>query len=592
MAPDASDADGAWRLLGRIALARWVVIAFAISYVFINLDAHTSSLLLICGIIVASAVNSAVALRRKLPWLRADATAFATVTVDFLWVTVAALATGADGDLTLVVGYVVVASESGILMGARGAFGSVLGALLGLITLAVLHPQRTIVVEDLRQITYEAGAIVMAAIFAAGASAEARAQHEQLTMKSASLARHARTDHLTGLGNVVALQEAVASIRSGSYGLLLVDIDGLRSTNAIYGHEAGDEMLLSVARLLRAIRAQRDLPVRLAEDKFVLLLPGSDAVRTAEAAENVRVSAHGVASSGGDLRVSVGYAWSSPGEALDAVMARADDALFVAKARGGDRVIAQGAPVGERRWRWRSAVEMVLESDRSVYAVYQEIVGIDPPAPAGWEALSRPRDWPPEAGVEGLFLTAHRMGRSRELDWRCRRTSLWEAGRLKGDLFINANVGAIADPVHDVDQLLLLCTWARRDPRSIVLELSERDAVPDLARLRRVLADYRAAGFRFAVDDVGEGQTTLELLFATRPEFLKVAHPLLHAARGDPFARSATRALVAFAHDTGARVIAEGIEDETDLFLCMDLSIDLGQGWLFGRPLPAERLPL
>src|SRR5207245_8246675 len=122
-------------------------------------------------------------------------------------------------------------------------------------------------------------------------------------------------------------------------------------------------------------------------------------------------------------------------------------------------------------------------------------------------------------------------GLGSELDWFSRRAALASAAELpEGELlFINVNVSALLDPLHDVDQMLLLLRWAGRRPDEVVLEVSEREAVADMSRLRQVLADYRAEGFRFAVDDVGEGHSTLEVLAAAAPEFIKIARSLTQA---------------------------------------------------------------
>jgi diguanylate cyclase len=405
------------------------------------------------------------------------------------------------------------------------------------------------------------------------------------------LMRHARTDHLTGLGNAVALGDAVERLRPRPYTLLLVDVDGMRWTNAMYGHAAGDELLHSVAGVLTGLCESGERAVRLAEDKFVLLLPGATQGDASAVAERVRAAMHGVAVSAGRLRVSIGCARCTAGEDVEVALSRADDALFAAKGGGGDSVVVQDAAEGGGRWHLRSAVESILASDRAVYSVYQRIVRLDDGATVGWEALSRPLDWPAGADVEALFLTAHRMGRGRDLDWRCRRTALWEASRLDAPLFVNVNVAGLLDPVHGVDQMLLVCQWAGRAPQNVVFELSERDAMPDLRRLAHVLAEYRAAGFRFALDDMGEGHTTLELVLAARPEFIKLARALVVAAHDDPAPRSAARAMVMLGHDIGSTVVAEGVEDEASRALCLSMGVDLGQGWLFGRPQPASALP-
>src|SRR5438445_8221922 len=282
-----------------------------------------------------------------------------------------------------------------------------------------------------------------------------RAQQRQLRAQAESLAHQARSDHLTGLGNAYAMDEALHSLGARPYGLLLVDVDGMGWTNHVYGHQSGDEMLHSVARVLTAVAEPDDLAARFAEDKFCLLIPGGDRERTLALAERVRVAMHGVAVPAGRLRVSVGCAWTTGGVAPYAVMTRADDAVLAAKAAGGDRVELQTPAEGPGRWRMRATVESILTGSRGVYSVYQRIVGLRSGATVGWEALSRPHDWPPDTDVEGLFLTAQRTGRGRDLDWRCRHNALGEASRLDAPLFVNVNVATLVDPVHGVDQMEL-----------------------------------------------------------------------------------------------------------------------------------------
>ncbi len=583
--------DNAWGLLARIARVRWAALALAASYAVFGRAPGTSPVWLVAGVVLATALNGAVTLHTRLPRLTPGAMAAATVAADCLWIAAAAVVVNTtQPGLTPVIGAIALSSECALLWGWQGAAGSLGLAVGGLLGVGLVQRHHLVGLDGGSSLVHQAAAVAVSAAFAAVASAVLREQGGQLVDQSAALARHARTDHLTGLANDLALREAVEALGAAPYGLLLVDVDGMRSTNVVYGHQAGDEMLLAIARVLLALCRPGDLAVRLGEDEFVLLLPGAGKARAEALAEKLRLAVQGVAVSAGDVRICAGVAWSAGDDGVDAVLARADDALFAAKARGGDLVVTQGEASGAGRRRWRSAVESVLGSDRGVYPVYQAIVRVEDGCPTGWEALSRPLDWPADAGVEGMFLTAHRMGRGRDLDWRCRRNALSEASRLPGDLYVNVNLGALADPVHDVDQMLLLCDWAKRNPSSVVLELSERDAVPDLDRLRRVLAGYRDAGFRVAVDDVGQGQTTLELLLAVRPEFVKLAQPLVQAARVDTTARSGVSAMVGFAHDTGAAVVAEGVEDDADRALCADTRIDLAQGWLFGRPQPADRL--
>jgi EAL domain-containing protein (putative c-di-GMP-specific phosphodiesterase class I) len=131
--------------------------------------------------------------------------------------------------------------------------------------------------------------------------------------------------------------------------------------------------------------------------------------------------------------------------------------------------------------------------------------------------------------------------------------------------------------------MLLLCRWGGRGPGSVVLEITEREAVHDRRRFREVLAMYREEGFRFAMDDVGEGHSTLEMLAAGSPEFIKIATSLTQAA-STPGANAAIRALTTFANHSGAVVVAEGIESARDVEVMLSLGVELGQGYHLGIP--------
>jgi EAL domain-containing protein (putative c-di-GMP-specific phosphodiesterase class I) len=117
----------------------------------------------------------------------------------------------------------------------------------------------------------------------------------------------------------------------------------------------------------------------------------------------------------------------------------------------------------------------------------------------------------------------------------------------------------------------------------VVLEITERELISDLDRFQQVLAAYRDEGFRFAIDDVGDGHSTLEVLAAGAPEFVKIAQRLT-AGVSRPGPRAAVEAVVAYANALGSQVIAEGIEDEFQLNLIRELGCHLGQGYALGRP--------
>jgi len=401
----------------------------------------------------------------------------------------------------------------------------------------------------------------------------------------ARLAALIRADSLTGVGNRHAwdeqLEAAIARARRDAQPLAvaILDLDSFKGFNDDWGHQRGDRLLALIAAAWRAELREVDFLARYGGDEFAMLLPGCRLDLAIEVLERLRLG------TANQLAVSIGVAAWDVAESADDVVARADAALYAAKRGGGNRVVgAAPSEVGQPSASWSRRI-MDLLARRELEAVYQPIVRLGDRECIGYEALARPLGIAPAGSVEDLFAAAHRLGFSRDLDWLSRRAAVHGAHGLPHGtwLFINVGLWALLDPLHDVDQMLLLLRWAGRDAREVVLEMSEREVVGDLGRLREVLAAYRAEGFRFALDDVGEGHSTLEVLAAAEPEFIKVARSLTVAAEA-PGPRSAIRALVTFASSSGAQVIAEGIADDRILAAMVELQVDLGQGFFIGAP--------
>ena len=217
--------------------------------------------------------------------------------------------------------------------------------------------------------------------------------------------------------------------------------------------------------------------------------------------------------------------------------------------------------------------------------MFQPIVSLDDGAVIGYEALARPEGFAAMDSVEPVFEAARTGGRIRDLDWMCRRNAVDAARQLPDGsaLFLNISAAALLDPVHGVDQLLLVLRNARRLPETVVLEITEHERIRDYDVLARVLAAYRAEGIRFALDDVGEGHSTLELLTASASEFLKLGRSLTMTSTKIG-SRAAMDATMTFARVSGAAVIAEGVENEFVADLMKAAGIRLGQGFGLGRP--------
>ncbi|HET9050123.1 MAG TPA: bifunctional diguanylate cyclase/phosphodiesterase [Candidatus Dormibacteraeota bacterium] len=390
-----------------------------------------------------------------------------------------------------------------------------------------------------------------------------------------------RTDPLTGVANRRAWDEELARAMAAAQRLdepltvALLDLDGFKGFNDDWGHQRGDDLLREFASRWREALRASDLLARIGGDEFAVLLQGITAGEARAVAERLR------SEMSGQQAFSVGIAtWDGEEAALE-LLSRADAALYESKRRNGGRVV--GVASAGTFEDWAARVRQVI-AGAGVQASYQPIRRLDDRSIVGYEALARPAGLGGLDSVEELFRAAKRLGHTRDLDWICRRAALGSPALPPGTLlFVNVSAHALLDPLHDVDQMELLLQWARRDPGDVVLEISERDPVMNVRRLESVLQAYRAAGFRFAIDDIGEGHSTLEVLVSAVPEFVKVARSLTVGAL-KLGAEAAVSALVQFCATSGTQLIAEGLESDLHVRLMRDLGVELGQGYALGVP--------
>jgi len=426
---------------------------------------------------------------------------------------------------------------------------------------------------------------------------QAVADHAAVALERARLYERyearAATDSLTGLANRRVFDDALAAHRGQACAVLAIDVDRLKATNDEFGHAAGDVLLRGVANALSAQARLGDLVARVGGDEFVAVLRRADDQAALAAAERLRTSVRALSLPHGSARVSIGLAAGQRGCKLRTLWNAADEALAAAKHGGRDRVIS-GTAARRQASRLREDADDVLDRifalSLPIVPRFQPIVRLSGGAVLGHEALARiPALRTHHWRVDELFAAAQRLGRSRDLDWLCRRRALESGQLLPQDrlLFINVSVVALLDPVHTVDQMLLLATAVHREPTKIVLEISERNAIADKPRLRSVVASYRKQGFRFAVADVGDMQATLELLETAAPEYVKLGRRVT-ASMSRAGSRAAVRAVVEFAKASGACVVAEGVEDGETARRVASVGIQLGQGYFYGHPASAK----
>ena len=238
-----------------------------------------------------------------------------------------------------------------------------------------------------------------------------------------------------------------------------------------------------------------------------------------------------------------------------------------------------------------SALVARVAATGAVRAVFQPIYDLVSGVPRGFEGLVRPL---PDSGFNdpgSMFAAAEATGRTAELDIACLKAVMGAAARLRlpGSLTVNLSPRTLEMDEFSIQGLLRIIVRHGLDPRRIVLELTEREAVEDIERLRRAVEACRVAGIRLAADDVGSGNAGLRLLSQLRFDIVKIDLSLVQGGTRHDQSLEVVRTLRDLADRWGALVVAEGIETPAQLEVVRSLGIGAGQGYLLGRP--AEQPP-
>ena len=225
--------------------------------------------------------------------------------------------------------------------------------------------------------------------------------------------------------------------------------------------------------------------------------------------------------------------------------------------------------------------------DRVISTLYQPIVDLKSRRVIGYEALSRGPAGTELESPEVIFELARDFDLVWELERLCIenvRPSLSDICN-RGFLFFNLESHFIQQLQHrgtEVFDAFFECH------QNVVIEVTERSAIRDYRTFRRTLHNLKNLGFKIAIDDCGSGYATLEAVAELRPDYLKVGHSLFHNVESDPIRHRLVDLVARCADTIGALTIAEAIETEEQLRICIDLGIQQGQGYLFAAPGPWE----
>jgi diguanylate cyclase (GGDEF)-like protein len=439
----------------------------------------------------------------------------------------------------------------------------------------------------------------------AGRAQSAEQRTIDLEKRSLELAREAVTDPLTLLPNRKGINEHLVELlapmaRPGDeteLALLFLDLDKFKEINDQLGHLAGDAVLRVVAERLRECLPRSAFPARWGGDEFIVVLPGLGRIEQVRmVAEKIRAELLvPIRLEDGTVRVgcSVGIALAPyHGHTPESLIIAADQAVYAAKTEDKDRVrvfdVAM-AKKAQRQHQIAQALPGALERNQLVVA-YQPIVNALDGTASHVEALAR---WPhPTWGPvsPGEFIEVaerngqiHAMGR-----WVLRQACL-DAARWPGANPPKVSVNVSAAQVSSgklVSQVREALAAAKLPPQRLVIELTESLPMARSEGVSQTLSDLRAMGVELALDDFGTGYSSLSSLMKQPVSLVKIDQSFVKDVPGG--GEVLIKATVDVARRFGLEVVAEGVETALQRSRLESLGVNYMQGWLFGRPMPAD----
>jgi diguanylate cyclase (GGDEF)-like protein len=413
-------------------------------------------------------------------------------------------------------------------------------------------------------------------------------------------------DGLTGLANRALFRDRLAAALAATEPatVLLVDLDDFKTVNDLLGHEVGDRLLVSVARLLRAEVGDAGLPVRVAGDEFAVLLTGAAADPEELAGRLLAALGHPISEHRLLVQASIGIADAAPDATVDSVLRDADVAMYTAKQRGKASFVRYTDGMGEpilAHMQLGGELRRALDN-AELRVVYQPILRLADNRMVGVEALVRwqhptrglvgPAEFIPAAERTGLIVALGRF----VLRETCRQAAAW-AAEFGPDALPEAGLNVSARQLHDPD-FVSDVTAALADSglpcERLVLEVTE-SAVLRGQQVSRTLFALDRLGIRLSLDDFGTGESSLSLLRAFPASIVKLDKSFVDgieiddglAAAAD--ARQAVaRAVIQLARALGLETVAEGVESAEQVAVLRELGYTRGQGYHLARPMSAD----
>jgi diguanylate cyclase (GGDEF)-like protein len=434
-----------------------------------------------------------------------------------------------------------------------------------------------------------------------GDLSQAMRARKRAEMDALRLARH---DPLTGLPNrrffVERVNESLSETTDTSRtAVLMLDLDGFKLINDAYGHAVGDLALQEFARRVTEVMRSGSLLTRVGGDEFAVIATNISSLDdpTVLARRIIAAVAEPFLIGKVQARLGVGIGIAiSPEDGMDfeVLVQHADRALYRAKAEGRNSIRFFEAAMNEHVER-RIVIENELRSAisaKSIVCFYQPLVSFAGERIIGFEALARWNSekfgWVPP---DQFITIAEEVGLISELGDQLLRQACVEACSWPAELTLAFNISAsqLRDPTVGL-RILAILAQTGLNPRRLELEITETALVDNITVAQNVINHLRDAGVRIALDDFGTGYATLSQLLSFRLDRIKIDRSFVERLGKDVESDTIVRAILGLAKGFGLATTAEGIEDADQLASLMSNGCLEGQGYYFGKAIPATQV--
>jgi len=413
-------------------------------------------------------------------------------------------------------------------------------------------------------------------------------------------------DSLTGLPNrEMALERLSLWLKENQkqpqvetvIAVLFIDLDRFKNVNDAYGHVAGDQFLITVARILQQLVGPQDILARLAGDEFIVICRYDLAYQALKLAEQIITEISIPINLGGRLlshSASIGLAYANPRDTADSLLENADLAMYEAKQKGRHCVINFDHGMRESAQQ-RTSMESELRralANGELECYFQPIMELWTNRISGFEALVRwihpqqgllnPADFIPIAEETGLIVDLD----AQILEQACKKITEWNLVTPEKLLTLSVNISArsLLDLALS-DRVASAIKTHQVQASNLYLEITETALIDDIELATTCINKLESLGVRMAIDDFGTGYSSLRYLKNLQVGVLKIDRSFTDGLSVDHGDGVIVKAVIDMANALNMAVVAEGIETQHQLDVLKGLGCEYGQGYLFGRPL-------